>query len=450
MNALAVNDADSYATSSGSNGNSSGIVPGSNIPFLSPRLSPSLNFNEFALLCAHLMSASACSPVERLKSCFDETLSLAHSQWAKRAVAVYTASFSSGLTGELGGVDADTDTHSGPTSTSPQSQTKLASFKSTWKQVWVELDAADSSESSREQVALPTYVCASLANFLFSLSHCAACSLLSVDTVQQLPSADLFAPLAPLPSNDEEEKKVPVSRMAHFASSQLYEVAISTVADTYSALLDKAASTACLSDEDVALQVVFDLMACVALEARCGLEGSRSLSRCLSGWRARLDPINAEILTPMLTAASEQFSQKTHLLLPGLQRHRDGAAPVPVAAASSSQAAMNSNASAISGLFPLSASSRFSLLPLPMSTHFQGSSWIDRDRERDRERDRDRGGVTEKAPEESPYTSKSLLSGLSLSQQQHHAEQLGKSLISTWGTFLGSNTAEKKTRKLHE
>ena len=449
MNALAVNDADSYATSSSSNSN--GTVPGSNIPFLSPRLSPSLNFNEFALLCAHLMSASACSPVERLKSCFDETLSLAHSQWAKRAVAVYTPSFSSGLSGELGGVDADTgspDTPPGPTSTAILSQTKLASFKSTWKQVWVELDAADSTENSREQVALPTYVCASLANFLFSLGHCAACSLLSVDTVQQLPSADLFAPLSPLPSNDEEESKAPVSRMAHYASTQLYEIAISTVADTYSALLDRAASTACLSDEDVALQVVFDLMACVALEARCGLEASPSLSRCLSGWRARLDPINAEILTPMLTAASEQFSQKTHLLLPGLKRHREGA--VPVAHASSSQAAMNSNASAISGLFPLTASSRFSLLPLPMSTHFQGSSWIDRDRERDRERERDRGAAVEKAPEESPYASKSLLSGLSLSQQQHHAEQLGKSLISTWGTFLGSNTADKKTRKLNE
>jgi hypothetical protein len=449
---LAVNDADSYATSSSSNGNGNGIVPGSNIPFLSPRLSPSLNFNEFALLCAHLMSASACSPVERLKSCFDETLSFAHSQWAKRAVAVYTPSFSSGLSGELGGGDADIDKPSGPATTSastaPQTQTKLASFKSTWKQVWVELDAADSAESNREQVALPTYVCASLANFLFSLSHCAACSLLSVDTVQQLPSGDLFAPLAPLPSSEEEERKVPVSRMAHYASTQLYEIAICTVADTYSALLDRAASTACLSDEDVALQVVFDLMACVALEARCGLEVSRSLSRCLSGWRARLDPINAEILTPMLTTASEQFSQKTHLLLPGLRRHREGTVAVP--AASSSQAAMNSNASAISGLFPLSASSRFSLLPLPMSTHFQGSSWIDRDREKDRDRDRDRGAATEKAPEVSPYASKSLLSGLSLSQQQNHAEQLGKSLISTWGTFLGSNTADKKTRKLHE
>ena len=92
--------------------------------------------------------------------------------------------------------------------------------------------------------------------------------------------------------------------------------------------------------------------------------------------------------------------------------------------------------------------SRFSLLPLPMSTHFQGSSWVDRNRDKERERDRERGAhaVDKQAESEgglsfssSSYAAKSLLGGLSLSQQQHHAEQLGKSLISTWGTFLGSN-----------
>ena len=97
--------------------------------------------------------------------------------------------------------------------------------------------------------------------------------------------------------------------------------------------------------------------------------------------------------------------------------------------------------------------SRFSLLPLPMSIHFQGSSWVDRNRDKERERDRERGAhaFDKQAESEgglsfstSSYAAKSLLGGLSLSQQQHHAEQLGKSLISTWGTFLGSNADRRQ------
>lgn len=168
------------------------------------------------------------------------------------------------------------------------------------------------------------------------------------------------------------------------------------------------------------------------------------MQRCLEGWRARLEPINAEILTPLLIAATEQLSRRTHLLLPGLKKPKASVAAAQVAThtpPSSSSVAANSNASVISGLFPPTAASRFSLLPLPMSTHFQGQSWVDRDRERERERDRDRDIVrsADRATTESSHASKSILSGLSLSQQQMHAEQLGKSLISSWGTFLGSN-----------
>ena len=185
-------------------------------------------------------------------------------------------------------------------------------------------------------------------------------------------------------------------------------------------------------------QVVFDLMVCVDLETRCGVE-SPVIRQCLQGWRARLEPINAEILTPLLITATEQLSLRTHLLLPGLKKPK-----VQVASHTPpSSSAASSNASVISGLFPPTAASRFSLLPLPMSTHFQGQSWVDRDRERERERDRDRdrelGQSADRLTSESTFASKSILSGLSLSQQQVHAEQLGKSLISSWGTFLGSN-----------
>ena len=448
MHALAVTDTDSYLSSvsgaQGSSNVSSGLPSSGNIPFLSPRLSPSLNFNEFALLCAHLMSASACSPVERLKSCFNETLSMAHTQWAKRVVDIYTPSLTAGLTAELGSpTEKDANSTVGPVSYI-FTESNIAPFRSTWKQVWVELDPltesspenpADPESSNREQVALPTSICSSLATFLFSLSHTAACSLLSVDTVHQLPPADLFTSTPLIVEDDRDERIEFVDRIAHFASTALYSMAISATVSAYSLLLKKSNSSSGkkLSEEDVVLQVVFDLLVCEALGDRCGVEQLDGLRECAAGWRARLDPINAEILMPLLTTASEQFALKNHLLLPGLRKPKEIPVSVNAVAVSSSSslAAISSNASSISGLFPVTAASRFSLLPLPMSTHFQGSSWVERDRER--------SSITaEKADDYSGFAAKSLLSGLALSQQQQtHAEQLGKSLISTWGTFLG-------------
>lgn len=454
MNALAVSDTDTLSSSQP-------VTGSSNIPFLSPRLSPSLNFNEFALLCAHLMSASACSPVERLKICFDDVLSSAHDQWAKRVVTVFASSLSHSLQAELGiGIGIAGSTSVGKmdalaaaaAAVSGLLQTSVAPFKSTWKSVWVDLDADDTIDHCREQVCLPTSICTSLSAFLFNLSHCVARSLISVDTVQQLPLDDLFAPSAPLSLSydDTEERPAPVHRMAYFATSRLYSLAIGAVASTYASMLKtEIAYKEGLAEEDIVLQAIFDLMSCAALEERCGLEQSTALQQCLTGWRARLDPINAEILTPLLTAASDDFSRKTHLLLPGLKEIKAAPALAPTATTFSSTPAgvVSNSASAVSGLFPLNAASRFSLLPLPMSTHFQGSSWVDRNRDKERERDRDRGThAADKQAEgdggssfSSTYAAKSLLGGLSLSQQQHHAEQLGKSLISTWGTFLGSN-----------
>ena len=410
------------------------------------------------------MSASACSPVERLKICFDDVLTSAHDHWAKRVVAVFASTLWCSLHAELGIVGAtllgnmEATTASAAAAVSGLLQTRVAPFKSTWKSAWVDLDAGDTADDCREQVCLPTSICTSLSAFLFNLSHCVARSLISVDTVQQLPLEELFAPSAPLALSydDSEERPTPVNRMAHFATTRLYSLAIAAVAGTYTSMLRTLGSSKeGLAEEDIALQAIFDLMSCVALEERCGLEQSKALQQCLTGWRAKLDPINAEILTPMLTAASDDFSRKTHLLLPGMKEFKavPVVAPPATISSSGSSGVANNSASAVSGLFPLNAASRFSLLPLPMSTHFQGSSWVDRNRDKERERDRERGAhaVDKQAESEgglsfstSSYAAKSLLGGLSLSQQQHHAEQLGKSLISTWGTFLGSNADRRQ------
>jgi hypothetical protein len=409
-------------------------------PFLSTRLSPSLNFNEFSLLCAHLTSAETCCPVERLKSCFDQTLSTAHTQWAERMVAILAPSIFTCLSVELGNAE-NSKVDTSVIDVVPQKQ--ISPFRFTWRLDWVELDPdGDSNDFSgnREKMALPTSVCTSLSTFLFSLTHSTACAMLSVDTVQQLPPSDIFPSSSStilLEDNAYNGEPIlePVNRIAHYVSTALYSTALCTIADTYSSLLKSFSSSSSPGDEDVALQALFDLMACEALGERCGLPVPQTLINCMASWRAKLDPINAEILTPLLRAASVQFAAKTHLLLPELRQPKETAAipPSPLTASSS-------NASMIGDLFPSNPARRFALLPLPMSTHFQGSSWVNRDKEREKNFQTVAEKQLEGRDASSVFAAKSLLSGLSISQQQqNHAEQLGKSLISTWGNFLGQS-----------
>ena len=91
------------------------------------------------------------------------------------------------------------------------------------------------------------------------------------------------------------------------------------------------------------------------------LTSSRLLKTTLAGWKARLDPINASILLPLLNTAAARFVATNQLLLPCL-------AMGPVSQVDHSVGA-EGNVSAISGVFPSSQPSRFALLPLPMSTH---------------------------------------------------------------------------------
>ena len=96
-----------------------------------------------------------------------------------------------------------------------------------------------------------------------------------------------------------------------------------------------------------------------------GLTSSRLLKTTLAGWKARLDPINASILLPLLNTAAARFVATNHLLFPCL-------ATGPVSQVDRTHGAEgngNTSVSAISGVFPTSQPSRFALLPLPMSTH---------------------------------------------------------------------------------
>ena len=72
------------------------------IPFLSPRLTPSLNYQEFALLCAHMLSTETCSPVIRFRVCLDELLTSAHKMFADRSLVPLSLQLTGALEREFG------------------------------------------------------------------------------------------------------------------------------------------------------------------------------------------------------------------------------------------------------------------------------------------------------------------------------------------------------------
>ena len=291
----------------------------------------------------------------------------------------------------------------------------------------MDLDGGD-----REEVSVPAVCCAALSAFFFCVTHMAAVSVLSIDTVQELPGADVYPSLESrnLASSQHSlsatilppgSGSTMVNRLALFASSTLFTKAIETAAQRYTELLQAPmtsstttydGSSFSASEEDVALQACFDLLVCEALSTRLSsaltmlnsasstpgmpfefslyilhfanfppltyslitgslrtgnaqgqnLTSSRLLKTTLAGWKARLDPINASILLPLLNTAAGRFVATNHLLLPCL-------AMGPVSQVDHSQVGAEGNVSAISGVFPSSQPSRFALLPLPMSTH---------------------------------------------------------------------------------
>jgi hypothetical protein len=417
------------------------------IPFLAPRLTPSVNYQEFALLCAHMLTGDTCSPVGRLGACLDELLSSAHRVFAERSLTPLSLQLSLALEKDFGLRGA----HSSSSSSSSGSL-QPSTFKSSWRRESVELDGGE-----REQVAVPTACCSALSAFFFLVAHAAATSLLSIDTVQELPGADVYPTLGlKAGQGSGQPQPQPLNRLALFATTALYHKAVEAVAQRYMELLKAPVPTAgegghgaVPSEEDVALQACFDLLVCEALAARLAAptataaatgavtatgQGSRLLKTTLAGWKARLDPINAELLIPLLQVAAARFAATNHLLLPCLQAPaaaKGGSSKDPSSSSSSSADAPAPNA--ISGVFPSAQPSRFALLPLPMSTHFQSTAWGERS---------SKGAKKQRGPE-APDDDEVV--GASLSA----TETLGKSLMSSIGgisssIFGGQSSASSK------
>ena len=149
-------------------------------PFLSPLLTPSLSFAEFSLVCAHLLVAEACRPIERTYACVTETAERAHSVWSEKTVEALGAGFSASLMIELG-----LSSNTSPSSSSSKSPPPFLAF---WRLEWVDLEVdSDALEmgdeegsehkggaghaAAREQMLVPSCCTASLSAFLFALNQ---------------------------------------------------------------------------------------------------------------------------------------------------------------------------------------------------------------------------------------------------------------------------------------
>lgn len=309
-------------------------------PFLSMLLTPSLTFTELAMLCAHLLTPDSCRPADRLRACIEDLVTLAHAKWSERTVADLGVALAVEVAAELG----------------PGGHAHIRTF---WRPHWVDMD-----ETQREQMLVPAACSGALTNFLLGANQRAAAYLMSIDTSQVLP---------PAPEVDACGGAGGVDRLSSLVLGQLHGLAVASAVAHYAALLKapqaadcmgstRASKLAQLRAEDCALQAVFDLLVVEAVAERCRVTAPSGLKACQAGWRARLDPINAELFAPLLRVAAALFATRTFLLFPGLCT-----LPAPVAAPATRGPGHEEDA--VAGIFAPTQPCRFSLLPLAMATH---------------------------------------------------------------------------------
>jgi len=323
-------------------------------PFLSMLLTPSLNFGEMTMLCAHMLAPETCQPLARFHACAEDLVTTSHKKWAERVVGEQAAELGEALSVELG---MEGHCH----------------FRSFWR------PAAAAGEDIGDAL-IPTSCTHALARFFLALNQRAAVSLVSIDTIQ-VPTPQLTA----APSSSSSTSTTAQRRLCASVLQQLHASAVAAAVEQYSSVLDtrsqdqaayaKAHNLVKSSQrllvekrcEDCALQAAFDLLVVEAVASRCGVALPVKTRACVSGWNSRLDPINAELLSPLLRTAAAKFAAKTFLLFPGA-----AAAAAGAAASALTTAAATAEEDAVAGIFscgPQQTPCRFSLLPLAIATH---------------------------------------------------------------------------------
>ena len=385
------------------------------IPFLSLSNTPNVSFSELALLCAEYLSLSACNAVDRVKSCADSIIINAHTQWVEAIVHESMVSMRRNLRNELG-IRRQTDVSSsiaqlGTTDDTISTSESLlsraaeptnntchtaAGYKAHWKVTLIELDDADTGSKVQEKLLIPCRISTALQDFMFSCNHHANYTMLSADTMQRLPVCLTFIPAAAgaagaLSDNSQASQGINHGRLVDSVSSSMRSHAIRSGLSIYTDLVKSNIFTELTENaiEDVALQLVFDLMVCVQatteLSSVAQANGDQALMEamsiitkelraCIIQWESFTDAVNYQLIRPALTESALDYSKKVSLLNPlffpksanSLARSSDSGSMsmAPPLLPSGSNQKQTQQPSAY--LSPTSA--RFGLLPLPVST----------------------------------------------------------------------------------
>ena len=287
---------------------------------LSKQLTPSVSFSELALLCTHLQQDS--KPQERYIDCLVEVAEIAHKQWAQVLLWKLRDELKAGLAHEIG------------------CQSSSSTFMALWISHTVELDAGQS-----EIVRLPACPSASLVTFLNNLNQRANEVLLSIDTVQEWEgSLSLHA------ANPRAGMVCLASHVTHTINS----TAAQAIADVYNSLASTFVDATAARVEQCVLQALMDLRVASSAMQRSAV-AAQAIEECRRAWERLLDPINAQLMLPLLWTAASAASSQYYLLFPG------HAPPAQEPSTPASEAALR-------GVFSTSRSSRFALLPLAVST----------------------------------------------------------------------------------
>ncbi len=447
--------------------------------YLHPSVSPSFSFNEFVLVCNNLIHEDESHPLSRFRVCIDDIIKASHDTWSIALIDTLKKKLDLSMRLELLGIDTVFDGTIKPenlfgkayemsSTLSSEEKKKLCikkfnvtnrKLKSSWVKETLEM----------EDVMVPTGLSASLSEFLFSISKQSSGSLLSVDTIQEMPMYTIFDTSPPSSSSSGGSIGDKGERNSRLADEGLYSVlsnAISIIASHYNALrkdvddlvsaqkaklrkdrgIKQPRQKEPISIDDVALQVIFDLLVCEGIFgklrtlSRAVSQKVGALNDCLEGWQDAVDPVNAQLLLPLMKTKTTSYLSRIHLIFPGLS-HGLNASSMNNANTTSSNDATTSNA--VSGFFSESPSSRFSLLPLALTTTGKGGAILDNQRDGSKNKD----GGSKKAETVGSTLQKGVASAAAASSSNGSwGMGIGNvSLSNLTSGFLGDATANTST-----
>ena len=287
------------------------------LSFLSLQHTPSVTYSELALLCTSILQD--CSPQNMFISCLEDLAEIAHSQWADFMLSELKREITSGLNKEFG----------------PQS--KSIAFTSLWTIHTVELDA-----ELGESIRLPATPSSTLISFLGRLNYLMNSAILSIDTVQEWEGmVNVNAGTKPC--------------LAMHLTSVVNTGAAKALTDAYNTLALTFNGNNGNREEQCILQILMDLYIATDVMNRCKVNTS-SITNTSAKWKGLIDPINAQLLLPLLWDAGKLAVLQSDLLFSGFQNptssHHETSVMADVA---------------LQGVFSNVSSSRFALLPLAMS-----------------------------------------------------------------------------------